>query len=140
MEYVVGVVFDNINRVLLINKNRPDWQRGYFNGLGGAINENETSKQAMHRECKEESGLDINTWEMHHHESFKNGVQLYYMKSTVDYHTLDKAESLTDEEVSIFDIDSLPKRIQPDIREMIEFCTREHKAQKDLDEFVKTVE
>lgn len=139
MEYVVGLLFDNIDRVLLINKNRPDWQRGYFNGLGGAINEGETSKQAMSRECKEESGLDINTWEIQQRESFKNGVQLYYMKATVDCHILDKAESLTDEEVSIFDIDSLPKRIQPDIREMIEFCTRENKAQKDVDKFVKNI-
>ena len=122
IEYVVGLVFDNKNRVMFIEKNRPDWQKGYLNGVGGKIEDAETSKYAIQRECKEESGLNIDTWKIHNHKIFDNGISLYYMKSKVDSLVLDKAVSLTDEKISIHNIDNLPERVQPDIREMIQYC------------------
>lgn len=124
MQVVVGLVYDDKNRVLLIKKNRPDWQKGIYNGIGGKINENETSREAMIRECKEESGLDIDNWKIHNFKTFENGIQLYYMKAKVEEEILNKAESLTDEKIEIFDIDNLPTKIQPDIIEMIEICIK----------------
>ena len=48
--------------VLLVHKNRPAWQAGCYNLLGGKIEPNETPYQAAIRELKEESGLDpVNT-------------------------------------------------------------------------------
>ena len=41
------------------------------------------------------------------------------MKATVSEDVLNKAESLTDENVGIYHLNDLPKRVQPDIREMI---------------------
>lgn len=131
MMQVVGLVFDNTNRVLLIHKKRPMWQNGIFNGIGGTINENETPKEAMVRECREESGLNINTWKIHNFKTFENGNQLYYMKANVDFQTLNKAESLTDEEISIFDIDKLPIKLQADIREMIIKCVENNEMVED---------
>ncbi len=57
---VVGFVFDeDFRHVLLIQKQKPDWQRGFFNGIGGKCKENEPPRLAMARETYEETGMDI---------------------------------------------------------------------------------
>ena len=57
--YVMGLIYDDIGRVLLIKKNRPKHQVGKWNGVGGKIEEGENPLQAMTREIKEETNLDI---------------------------------------------------------------------------------
>jgi hypothetical protein len=37
VEYVVGFAFDTDGRVALIRKNRPEWQAGRLNGIGGHV-------------------------------------------------------------------------------------------------------
>lgn len=62
-EYVLGFLFNTKrNHVLLIKKNRPEWQAGKLNGIGGHIEENESPIQAMIREFKEETGLQFGEW------------------------------------------------------------------------------
>ncbi len=56
-EYVAGFMFDG-DRVALVVKNRPEWQKGKMNGIGGHIEPGETPEQAMTREFKEETGYD----------------------------------------------------------------------------------
>jgi 8-oxo-dGTP diphosphatase len=61
-KYCLGFMFNEKETdVLLIEKQKPFWQKGKFNGLGGEIEGNETSNDAMSREFKEESGIDTNT-------------------------------------------------------------------------------
>lgn len=54
-EYVAGFLFDG-DRVALVVKNRPEWQKGKMNGIGGHIEPGETPEQAMAREFVEETG------------------------------------------------------------------------------------
>jgi 8-oxo-dGTP diphosphatase len=56
-EYVAGFMFDG-DRVALVVKNRPDWQKGRMNGIGGHIEPGETPEQAMAREFVEETGYE----------------------------------------------------------------------------------
>ncbi len=56
--YVVGFYYLG-SSVLLIRKNRPEWQKGKWNGVGGHIEAGETSVQAMRREFREETGTDV---------------------------------------------------------------------------------
>ena len=63
--YVVGFAFDAVSKgadVLLIEKKRPKWMAGLWNGIGGKIEEGETKQAAMNRECLEETGLVLD-WE-----------------------------------------------------------------------------
>jgi 8-oxo-dGTP diphosphatase len=63
IEYVLGFIFDKtFDHVVLINKLRPDWQKGFLNGIGGKIDDYEYPIEAMKRECFEECGLEIDTW------------------------------------------------------------------------------
>ena len=65
MNYVAGFAFkDNFKEVLLIHKKRPEWQVGFFNGVGGKVELGELPKDAMSREFFEEVGVDVppNHW------------------------------------------------------------------------------
>ncbi len=64
MKYVLGFLFDiNDDTVLLVRKNRPSWQNGLLNGIGGKIEPGETPLEAMVREFKEETGLGGYEWD-----------------------------------------------------------------------------
>ncbi len=62
-KYVVGFLFDeSMSNVALIRKNKPAWQAGLLNGIGGKIEDGEAPAYAMSREFKEEAGLWVATW------------------------------------------------------------------------------
>ena len=57
-QYVLGFYHDDFS-VVMICKQRPDWQRGKLNGVGGKIEPGELPAEAMFREFKEETGLQV---------------------------------------------------------------------------------
>ena len=58
--YTVNFLFTpNHDRVWLIEKQKPDWQKGCLNGIGGEIEDDEEPVQCAVREIKEEAGIDI---------------------------------------------------------------------------------
>ncbi|MBN2471348.1 MAG: NUDIX domain-containing protein [Anaerolineae bacterium] len=60
MEFTLGFVFDStLSHVMLIHKNRPAWQAGKVNGVGGKLEPGETPLEGIRREVREESALDI---------------------------------------------------------------------------------
>lgn len=64
--YVCGFLFSmnglgNLE-VALIQKNRPPWQRGRLNGIGGRVEKGESPRDAMVREFKEETGVEVTDW------------------------------------------------------------------------------
>ena len=59
--YVLGFAISG-SRVVLIRKNRPAWQKGRLNGVGGKIEEGEDPLDAMHREFHEETGVTGVGW------------------------------------------------------------------------------
>jgi 8-oxo-dGTP diphosphatase len=66
-EYVMGLMFSvDKQNVLMVEKNRPDWQKGKLNGIGGKIEEGEKPVDAMVREFREETGINTHwtDWEI----------------------------------------------------------------------------
>ncbi len=111
-KYVVGFVFNkDLSSVLLMHKNRPAWQNGLINGLGGKVEENEDSFTTVSREIKEESGLEIpsDKW-------IKSG-KIYSETFTMDvFGTIydgskDDAKTLEDEPIEWFDLNNLPSNL-----------------------------
>jgi 8-oxo-dGTP diphosphatase len=62
MNYVAGFLIDPFNRLLLVEKQKPDWQAGRLNGIGGKIEFAEEPMDAMIREWREETGDDFTDW------------------------------------------------------------------------------
>ena len=114
--YVLGFVMDEKKeRIVLVHKNRPNFQVGKLNGLGGKIEEGETPVEAMKREILEESGLVIDDNNLNHigviednkkddKDNFK--VDVFHATSS----NITKAKTLTDEEVIVFRISDALKQ------------------------------
>ncbi|RNJ49413.1 NUDIX hydrolase [Methylocystis hirsuta] len=57
--YVCGFLFnDSGSHVVMIRKNRPEWQAGKINGIGGKVEGGELLAEAMVREGLEEAGVE----------------------------------------------------------------------------------
>ena len=100
-KYVVGIIFCE-NKVLLIRKNRPSWQSGGLNGVGGKVSAYESYYDAMVRECREECNLVISNWEYIGMLTDIVDYKVKYYKAYVP--TFDTVCSNTDEKVEIFNI------------------------------------
>lgn len=64
IRYVVGLMFDlSGTYVALVRKNRPKWQAGRLNGIGGHVEDHEWTSpiDAMVREFHEETGVATTT-------------------------------------------------------------------------------
>jgi len=62
---VAGFLFSaDREEVVLVEKIRPDWQRGRLNGVGGKMEPSDASPAAaLTREFEEEAGLRVHGWE-----------------------------------------------------------------------------
>lgn len=63
-KYVLGFLFnEDLTEVVLIRKNKPEWQADLLNGVGGKIEDSdENALGAMIREFSEETGYTCYTW------------------------------------------------------------------------------
>lgn len=118
MKYVVGFIFDEKKEnVLLMQKCKPEWQKGLYNGIGGKMEPGERPLKAMARECLEETDLYINDWEQFC--TLRFGVpeigQLHCFTAIAD---ISKAKQMEEEPISIFPVNDLPITI-PNLRWLI---------------------
>jgi 8-oxo-dGTP pyrophosphatase MutT (NUDIX family) len=117
--YVLGFLFDDhdskiYDRVVLVKKNRPLWQAGLYNGVGGRVERDEEPLKAMIREFKEEAGIKIDTW----HEFAVLGnweicnnwqIHCFYAKSNINVNpTIPR--TMTDEPIIIADVSDVVMR------------------------------
>jgi 8-oxo-dGTP diphosphatase len=114
--YVLGFIFTpDFSKVLLIHKNRPEYQKGKLNGLGGKIEQGETEIQAMVREIREESGLQIleKEWkrigEMNGKDWNVTVFACHYTGKPTD------ALDATDETVEWIEVQNLPKNVMENL-------------------------
>lgn len=99
--YVVGFALDNLGRVALIEKNRPAWQAGKLNGIGGHIEESDHFPlAAMRREFEEETGVHIQRWD-HFLTMVFPGAMIWFYRTRVDSRVLDSLKTTTDERVVV---------------------------------------
>lgn len=109
-EYVVGFVFNESRTcVALIRKNRPKWQAGKLNGIGGHIKEEDKSPiAAMVREFYEETDfmIDEEDWEevCVMYRDGDNPFKCHVFRCFSSIHSLHKSlKSITDEKIEVCD-------------------------------------
>lgn len=113
--YVIGFLFDGQGYVALIRKNRPAWQRGRLNGIGGHIEQGETPEHAMTREFLEEAGCDNLNWRkfgLVHGKDYE--LHLFTAKDGAA-----KIRSMTDEQILWYPVNELPENILPNLSWLI---------------------
>jgi 8-oxo-dGTP diphosphatase len=97
--YVLGFLFDStLQNVALIEKKRPDWQAGRFNGIGGKVEPDETPEDAIEREFAEEAGLEQIPWTKFAVMGGPGWVVHCYCAAVPN---VEHVRTMTDEEVSI---------------------------------------
>lgn len=90
------------HNIALIRKNKPKWQAGKLNGIGGKVEFGETPTVAMVREFKEETGMDttIGQWTPFLFQQGSNFTnEVFYTRGD-----LDQLQNITDEKIVIRDI------------------------------------
>lgn len=109
MKYVVGLVFhEDLSKIAMIRKNRPEWQKGLLNGVGGKIEEGETPLQAIIRETEEEFGIVIDHWDHMIDLQYDHApCELSIFRTKVCNATYNNITSMTDEEAVSIDIANL---------------------------------
>ena len=105
-EYSLCFIFnEELNLVLAIQKNRPDWQKGYFNGVGGKFNENETINQCTLREVYEETGLKLDGDKLRYVGYYQHtDWKVYITTISIPHEQFITFTQKTDEKIFILDI------------------------------------
>jgi len=126
--FVVGFLFDN-DKVALIKKTHPDWQRGKLNGIGGHMENNESPLDAIIREFKEEADLEVRNWEHYCTLSYSGDCILYFFAANIAPNS--RIKSNTEEIVNWYPLKQLDKlNVIPILRWLIPMAkynlTHEH--------------
>lgn len=112
IKYVSAFIFnEDEDLVLLIRKNRPSWQAGLLNAIGGHVEVGESDYDAIKREVKEEAGLDIDFFVPTVLLTF-NDASVQFFKAWAD---TTYVESQTDELLEVHSMDALPKDVVSNI-------------------------
>lgn len=120
-EYVLVYpeLIDRQEQVLLILKNKPDFQKGKYNLVGGKIEPGEAPEDAAVRELMEESGIEGEDPELYGTISGDWG-KIYCFKVSIDDYSLNPGPDET-EPVSWHRIDELLnyENLMPNLRTIV---------------------
>lgn len=109
----------DFRQVLLIQKNRPTWQAGLINGLGGKCEPGEDALLCVSREVYEEANLAI------YPEQWTYVSQILWAKWQVDIFAtvfaghMNQAQAQTDEAVAWYSLNQLPENVMSNLRWLI---------------------
>lgn len=125
-EYVCGFAFNNErSRVVLIKKERPEWQRGKWNGVGGKIESIDNSAYAaMAREFVEETGLatDEGAWRRFLVLRGTDWIVHFFRAFDVP---IDLCRTVTDEVVATMWVFTLPLNSVPNLHWLIPLAVQD---------------
>jgi len=121
IDYVLGFFITSDDKVLVIRKERPDYQKGKLNGVGGKIEKGEKPIDEMIREFREESNIvtDHDEWEHYstlkwYSERLSKPSKIYVFRNFTHETSdeIDISNPPTDEKLEWIDLD---ERIPDDI-------------------------
>lgn len=104
--YVLGFAFSaDKKEIILIEKQKPDWQKGKLNGVGGKVEEYDFDESfAMVREFKEETGVNTTVIDWHkygemifHNDIMGGGAKVHLFRMFND--CINGCETMEEEEI-----------------------------------------
>lgn len=108
-EYVAGFLFSADRSVVaLVCKNRPGWQAGKWNAIGGKIEPTDDCPlHAMRREFCEETGVSVIGWQSFA-ELGGDGWRLHMYRAFAPMSVVRRVATVTDEVVAVWPLSELP--------------------------------
>lgn len=104
--------------VVLIRKNRPEWQAGKLNGVGGHVEDTETYQDCMVREFKEEAGILVPKYNWTRFVIIRSPAwTVAFFRATVE--SFDGIETKTDETIVFADAFNLPSDTVPNVQWLV---------------------
>jgi 8-oxo-dGTP diphosphatase len=92
--------------VVLVRKNRPKWQDGKLNGVGGKVEPSDpTLSMAMMREFKEEAGVPVMGWERFASLTWDEGIVHFFRAFNTE--ALGQTRTMTDEPIERHEVHTL---------------------------------
>lgn len=118
--FVLGFVFNKSqDAVLLVEKKRPDWQKGFYNGIGGKIKLDETPLEAMNREAIEEVA---NIYKFEHVITFVCPGGTVFVFKAVTLTDIIPYQQMEDEILHRMPLTCLPEKMMANLKWMIPVC------------------
>lgn len=139
INYVVGFAFSRDKKhVVLMEKQKPEWQKGKLNGVGGKIKESENPDDAMVREFKEEADvtfIDAN-WQQYALLKFPTANLFCYRIFSDDIFTCKTVEA---EEVTVIKVKTAlaSKTIIPNLKILLPMAQDEEFEYAEIDAVVR---
>jgi 8-oxo-dGTP diphosphatase len=119
-EYVLGFLFsEDRKNVVLLRKNKPNYQKGKMNGLGGKVEKVDgTFETAMTREFQEEAGVVVTDWKRFA-TVYNDDFYIAVFKSFGD---ISNVRTMEDEIVSVVRLSNLHLfgEIMPNLKALLE--------------------
>lgn len=108
--YCLGFLFTtDHSKMAVVLKNKPKWQAGRYNAIGGKIEEGESAYQSMIREFKEETGLSITNWRKFCILADAK-TEVFCVQCFVSFiDSLDGLQTMEEEQISAINVDDLLK-------------------------------
>lgn len=124
MQYTVAFIFSRSPagklKVLLIRKNRPDWQAGKLNGVGGKVEESDPCPlMGCAREIAEETGMKRSVPLEYVANLQGKSCEIWFFAFEETWKNFTSARALTDEALEIHNVDDLPPEVVPNLRWLI---------------------
>jgi len=122
IEYVAGFMFNQAGTVVaLIEKQRPAWQKGRWNAIGGHVEPEETPSQAMVREFEEETGVYCDEWAEFAVLEGDGTWRVHFFLAFSDFKVA-SVGTKTDETVSIFLVNQLPDAVMTNVPRLLKMA------------------
>lgn len=110
-QYASCLLIDHdMKRALLIEKNRPDFQVGRLNIVGGHVEFGETWAQCAVREVGEEVGIELDPANIRYYCKLYNFLYRWVVHFHVAFCDIDSYEQKTDEKPVIIDLEKIPEK------------------------------
>ena len=119
-KYTVGFIFGSgLERVLLVHKQKPDWQKGKINGVGGKYESGETPAACMRRETREETTLDISESDWVYVGTILQDVGNVGVLAAKYRGDHNDAKQNDHEKIEWFDVGNLPDNVMSNLRWLV---------------------
>lgn len=121
-DYVLGFAKTWTGLMVMIKKERPAWQAGLLNGVGGKIEPGETPFEAMVREFQEETGVHHMGW-IERGQCIGDDFNVRVFYAGLPHGAV--PTTTTDEQIQLLDPDTLDDMrhfLLPHIIAMVELC------------------